>query len=183
MRFFDNGNKGLCIANLLSAIPVSYEHGLTVGSINMRQLELMEDYHTVMGLQGDIIQYQLLSQTGLSGLMCRENNKPDNCGFKPHASNALDVVQLQDDDDDDANFIQGIRQRLELVKTKNIQTWLEENTSWNPMHNKRHNVYIPNPWDIFGNQLTSGLGYHQQHISQWQSCMSHDLRIIPCCSQ
>eukprot|EP00957_Ditylum_brightwellii_P083649 6358280-Ditylum_brightwellii.AAC.1 len=83
-----------------------------------------------MGLWGAAIQYQLLSWTGLSGLMCRENNKPDNCGFEAQASGALDIIQLQDNNDNDTNFIQGIGQRLELVKTKNIQ-------------NKPHNIYIP----------------------------------------
>eukprot|EP00957_Ditylum_brightwellii_P032013 2427322-Ditylum_brightwellii.AAC.1 len=37
------------------------------------------------------------------------------------------IVQLYEDDDNDTNLIQGIRQRVELVKMKNIQAWLEEN--------------------------------------------------------
>eukprot|EP00957_Ditylum_brightwellii_P182411 13895488-Ditylum_brightwellii.AAC.1 len=61
----------------------------------------------------------------------RENNKPNNCSFKAQTSSTLNIVQLQEDDNDDACFIQGIRQRLELVETKNIQAWFEENPSWN----------------------------------------------------
>eukprot|EP00957_Ditylum_brightwellii_P183781 13998776-Ditylum_brightwellii.AAC.1 len=44
------GNNDLCIVSLPSVIPVSYEHDLTTGTLNSRQLELMEDYHSIMDL-------------------------------------------------------------------------------------------------------------------------------------
>eukprot|EP00957_Ditylum_brightwellii_P135209 10310064-Ditylum_brightwellii.AAC.1 len=47
------GNDNLCIVSLPSVIPVSYKHGLTAGALNSRQLELMEDYHPIMGLWGN----------------------------------------------------------------------------------------------------------------------------------
>eukprot|EP00957_Ditylum_brightwellii_P011448 865352-Ditylum_brightwellii.AAC.1 len=70
------GNKDLHVVSLPSVVLVSYEHGLMAGSINMYQLELMEDYHTVVVLWNTTIQYQLSSQTGLSGLTFSKNNKP-----------------------------------------------------------------------------------------------------------
>eukprot|EP00957_Ditylum_brightwellii_P171865 13083759-Ditylum_brightwellii.AAC.1 len=42
----------------------------------------MEDYHPIMGLWGDIIQYQFSSQSCMSVLTQRANNVPGNWGFE-----------------------------------------------------------------------------------------------------
>eukprot|EP00957_Ditylum_brightwellii_P014891 1123246-Ditylum_brightwellii.AAC.1 len=47
------GDNNLCIVSLPSVILVSYKHGLTAGALNSHQLELMEDYHPIMGLWGN----------------------------------------------------------------------------------------------------------------------------------
>eukprot|EP00957_Ditylum_brightwellii_P074564 5666007-Ditylum_brightwellii.AAC.1 len=108
---FDDND--LCIISLPSVILVSYEHGLTAETLNSHQLELMEDYHPSMGLWCDTMQYQFSSQSGMSVLTQHANNVPDNQGFESQASGAVDVVQLNDDNNDDEPFIQGIKQCLE----------------------------------------------------------------------
>eukprot|EP00957_Ditylum_brightwellii_P120545 9196522-Ditylum_brightwellii.AAC.1 len=55
------GDDDLCIVSLPAVIPVSYEHGLMTGTLNSRQLEVMEDYHPIMGLWGNTMQYQFSS--------------------------------------------------------------------------------------------------------------------------
>eukprot|EP00957_Ditylum_brightwellii_P000018 1245-Ditylum_brightwellii.AAC.1 len=90
----------------------------------------MEDYHPIMGLWGNTMQYQFSSQSGMSALTLRANDVPDNCGFELQASGAVAIVQLHEDDNDDEPFIQGIRHCLEILKKHNIQSWLENNPSW-----------------------------------------------------
>eukprot|EP00957_Ditylum_brightwellii_P148798 11328053-Ditylum_brightwellii.AAC.1 len=82
----------------------------------------MEEYHPIMGLWGDTMQYQFSSRSGMSALTLRANDVPDNCGFKPCASSAVDIFQLQEDNgnDNDKPFIQGIRHCLEMLKKHNI---------------------------------------------------------------
>eukprot|EP00957_Ditylum_brightwellii_P174659 13298856-Ditylum_brightwellii.AAC.1 len=46
-------NDNLHIISLPSVIPVSYKCGLTAGALNLHQLQLMEDYHPIMGLWGN----------------------------------------------------------------------------------------------------------------------------------
>eukprot|EP00957_Ditylum_brightwellii_P114853 8758026-Ditylum_brightwellii.AAC.1 len=104
------GNDDLCIVSLPSVILVSYEYGLTAGALNSCQLELMEDYHSIMGLWGSTMQYQFSSQSGMSALTQCANDVPDNQSFESRASSAVDVVQLNEDNTDDEPFIQGIRQ-------------------------------------------------------------------------
>eukprot|EP00957_Ditylum_brightwellii_P030640 2321920-Ditylum_brightwellii.AAC.1 len=125
------GDGNLCIVSLLLVIPVSYEHGLTAGALNSRQLELMEEYHPNMGLWGDTMQYQFSSWSGMSALTQRANNVPDNWGFESQASGAVDNVQLHKDDDNNEPFIQGIGHHLEMLRKHNIQSWLEVNANWN----------------------------------------------------
>eukprot|EP00957_Ditylum_brightwellii_P144367 10997832-Ditylum_brightwellii.AAC.1 len=82
----------------------------------------MEDYHPIMGLWGNIMQYQFSSQSGMSALTQRANDVPDNQGFKSRASGAVDVLQLNDDDNNDEPFIQCISQHLEMLRKHNIQS-------------------------------------------------------------
>eukprot|EP00957_Ditylum_brightwellii_P208565 15358059-Ditylum_brightwellii.AAC.1 len=77
------------------------------------------------------MQYQFSSQSGISALTQRANNVPDNQCFESWASGAVDVVQLHKGDNDNKPFIQGIRHRLEMLQKHNIQSWLEDNPSWN----------------------------------------------------
>eukprot|EP00957_Ditylum_brightwellii_P180259 13731747-Ditylum_brightwellii.AAC.3 len=76
------GDDNLCIVSLPLVISVSYEHGLTTGTLNLYQLEQMKDYHPIMGLWGDTMQYQFSSRSGMSALMLRANDVLDNCSFK-----------------------------------------------------------------------------------------------------
>eukprot|EP00957_Ditylum_brightwellii_P118884 9066864-Ditylum_brightwellii.AAC.1 len=85
------GGDDLCIVSLLSMIPVSYKHDLTAGALNSRQLEQMEDYHPIMSLWGNTMQYQFSSWSGMSALMLHANNIPDNYSFKLRASGAVDI--------------------------------------------------------------------------------------------
>eukprot|EP00957_Ditylum_brightwellii_P001117 88636-Ditylum_brightwellii.AAC.1 len=55
------GDNDLCIVSLSAAIPVSYEHSLTAGTLNSCHLEAIEEYHPVMGLWGYTTQYQFSS--------------------------------------------------------------------------------------------------------------------------
>eukprot|EP00957_Ditylum_brightwellii_P130120 9925087-Ditylum_brightwellii.AAC.1 len=55
----------------------------------------MEEYHPIMGLCGDTMQYQFSSLSGMSALTQCANDVPDNWGFKSWASGDVDVVQLQ----------------------------------------------------------------------------------------
>eukprot|EP00957_Ditylum_brightwellii_P043735 3316266-Ditylum_brightwellii.AAC.1 len=80
----------------------------------------MEDYHPTMGMWGDIMQYQFSSWSGMSALTQRANNVPDNRGFESQASGAVDVVQLNNDDNNNEPFIQGIKQCLEMLRKHNI---------------------------------------------------------------
>eukprot|EP00957_Ditylum_brightwellii_P130970 9990224-Ditylum_brightwellii.AAC.2 len=54
----------------------------------------MEDYHPIMGLWGDTMQYQFSSMCGMPALTLCANGVLDNYGFEPRASGAVDVVQL-----------------------------------------------------------------------------------------
>eukprot|EP00957_Ditylum_brightwellii_P036965 2798339-Ditylum_brightwellii.AAC.1 len=96
----------------------------------------MEEYHPIMGLWGNTMQYQFSSQYGMSALTQHINNVPDNQGFESGAISAVDIVQLHKDDDNDEPFIQGIRHCLEMLKKHNIQSWLEDNPSWNAPQDK-----------------------------------------------
>eukprot|EP00957_Ditylum_brightwellii_P119885 9148199-Ditylum_brightwellii.AAC.2 len=114
------GDDDLRIVNLPSVTPVPYEHGLTAGALNSCQLQLMEEYHPIMGLWGDTMQYQFSSWSGMSALTQCVNDVPDNWGFESQASSAVDVVQLHKDEDDTKSFIQGIRQYSEMLRKHNI---------------------------------------------------------------
>eukprot|EP00957_Ditylum_brightwellii_P031896 2418514-Ditylum_brightwellii.AAC.2 len=72
----------------------------------------------------------------MSALTLHANEVPDNWGFESWASGAVDVVQLHDNDNNDEPFIQGIRYRLEILKKHNIQSWLQDNPSWNAPQDK-----------------------------------------------
>eukprot|EP00957_Ditylum_brightwellii_P117635 8972622-Ditylum_brightwellii.AAC.1 len=80
----------------------------------------MEEYHLIMGLQGNTMQYQFSSQSGMFALTQHANDVPNNWGFESQASSAFDVVQLHKDDDNNEPFIQGIRQYLEMLRKHNI---------------------------------------------------------------
>eukprot|EP00957_Ditylum_brightwellii_P016779 1262701-Ditylum_brightwellii.AAC.1 len=86
---FDNND--LCIVSLPSVIPVSYEHGLTSGALSSHQLEQMEEYHSIMGLWDNTMQYQFSLWSGISALIQCANNVPDNQGFESQASGAVDI--------------------------------------------------------------------------------------------
>eukprot|EP00957_Ditylum_brightwellii_P081655 6211770-Ditylum_brightwellii.AAC.1 len=104
----------------------------------------MEDYHPIMGLWGDTMQYQFSSRFGTSALTQCANNVPDNQGFESQASSAVDVVQLNDDDNNDEPFIQGISQCLEMLRKHNIQSLLKDNPSWNaPQDKPAQTLFIP----------------------------------------
>eukprot|EP00957_Ditylum_brightwellii_P138631 10567006-Ditylum_brightwellii.AAC.1 len=62
------GNNNLCIVSLPLVIPVSYKHGLTSGALSSCQLEQMKEYHPIMSLWGNTIQYQFSSHFGMSAL-------------------------------------------------------------------------------------------------------------------
>eukprot|EP00957_Ditylum_brightwellii_P088732 6757200-Ditylum_brightwellii.AAC.1 len=80
----------------------------------------MEDYHPIMGLWGNTMQYQFSSRPGMSALTQHINDVPDNQGFESWANGAVDVVQLNDDNNNDEHFIQGIRQHLEMLRKHSI---------------------------------------------------------------
>eukprot|EP00957_Ditylum_brightwellii_P164582 12530346-Ditylum_brightwellii.AAC.2 len=86
------GDNNFCIVSLPSAIPVSYKHSLTAGSLNSCQLELMEEYHPIMVLWSNIMQYQFSSQSGMSALTQCAKDVSDNWSFESWASSAVDVV-------------------------------------------------------------------------------------------
>eukprot|EP00957_Ditylum_brightwellii_P068102 5169078-Ditylum_brightwellii.AAC.2 len=77
-----------------------------------------------MGLWGDNMQYQFSSLSGISALTQRANNVPDNQVFESRASGACDVVQLNNDNNNNEPFIQGIRQRLEMLRKHNTSLGL-----------------------------------------------------------
>eukprot|EP00957_Ditylum_brightwellii_P204186 15338042-Ditylum_brightwellii.AAC.2 len=54
--------------------------------------------------------------TGLSGLIQKKNDIPDNRGFDLHKSGLLQVVALLEDCDEDEPFILSIEQCLDIVK-------------------------------------------------------------------
>eukprot|EP00957_Ditylum_brightwellii_P059793 4539782-Ditylum_brightwellii.AAC.2 len=104
----------------------------------------MEDYHPIMGLWGNIMQYQFSSWSGMSALTQCANNVPDNQGFELQTSGAVDVVQLHKDDNDNNPFIQVIRHCLEMLKKHNIQSWLEDNPGRNtPQDKPAQTLFIP----------------------------------------
>eukprot|EP00957_Ditylum_brightwellii_P125226 9545846-Ditylum_brightwellii.AAC.1 len=104
----------------------------------------MEDYHPIMGLWGDTIQYQFSSRSGMSALTLHANNIPDNCSFKSLARSAVDIIQLHKDDFDDEPFIQGIRHCLKMLKKHNIQSWLKDNPSWSALQGTpAQTLFIP----------------------------------------
>eukprot|EP00957_Ditylum_brightwellii_P105574 8048625-Ditylum_brightwellii.AAC.1 len=137
------GDSDLCIVSLPAVIPVSYEHGLTAGTLNSCQLEAMEDYHPIMDLWGDTMQYQFSLWSGMSALMLCTNSFLDNHGFESRASKAVGVVQLQEDDNNNEPFIQCIRHHLEMLKKHNIQSWLEDNPDWCAPQDKPQTLFIP----------------------------------------
>eukprot|EP00957_Ditylum_brightwellii_P124100 9459524-Ditylum_brightwellii.AAC.1 len=138
------GDNNLCIVSLPLVILVSYEHGLTSGALSSRQLEQMEEYHPIMGLWGNTMQYQFSSRFGMLALIQRANDVPDNQGFELWASGAVDIVQLHKDDNDNEPFNQGISHRLEMLKKHNIQSWLKNNPSWNAPQDKPAQIlFIP----------------------------------------
>eukprot|EP00957_Ditylum_brightwellii_P147547 11236518-Ditylum_brightwellii.AAC.1 len=47
------GDNNLHSVSLPLVIPLSYEHSLRAGALNLCQLEQMEDYQPIMGLWGD----------------------------------------------------------------------------------------------------------------------------------
>eukprot|EP00957_Ditylum_brightwellii_P000760 60344-Ditylum_brightwellii.AAC.1 len=80
----------------------------------------------------------------MSALTQCNNDVPDNWGFESQASSAVDIVQLNNDNNNDEHFIQGIRQRLEILKKHNIQSWLKDNPSWNtPQDKPAQMLFIP----------------------------------------
>eukprot|EP00957_Ditylum_brightwellii_P057778 4381186-Ditylum_brightwellii.AAC.1 len=96
----------------------------------------MEEYHPIMGLWGNVMQYQFSSRSSIFALTQCTNSVPDNQDFRSQASGVVDVVQLHKNDDDDKPFIQGIRCRLEMLKKHNIQSLLKDNPSWNAPQDK-----------------------------------------------
>eukprot|EP00957_Ditylum_brightwellii_P064958 4927884-Ditylum_brightwellii.AAC.1 len=61
-----------------------------------------------MGLWADTLTYQLSPATGLSGLMQKRGDAPDNQGFEAHEDGLLPVVALLENCDDDIAFISNI---------------------------------------------------------------------------
>eukprot|EP00957_Ditylum_brightwellii_P180526 13751096-Ditylum_brightwellii.AAC.1 len=97
-----------------------------------------------MDLWGDTMQYQFSSWSGMSALTQHANDVPDKWGFESQASCIVDIVQLNDDNNNDEPFIQGIKQHLEMLRKHNIQSWLEHNPSWNaPQDKPAQMLFIP----------------------------------------
>eukprot|EP00957_Ditylum_brightwellii_P064818 4917901-Ditylum_brightwellii.AAC.1 len=106
---------------------MSYEHGLTAGNLNLHQLEQMEKYCPIMGMWGDTMQCQFSSRLGMSALTMKTNDIPDNCCFESCTISAVGAVKLQEGNNNDKPFIQGIRHCLEMPKKYSIQSCLEDN--------------------------------------------------------
>eukprot|EP00957_Ditylum_brightwellii_P022282 1681443-Ditylum_brightwellii.AAC.1 len=86
------------MVSLHSAIPVSYSHDLQLGKVTNEDLRFdTEFYHPLVGLWSDTLAYQFSSVTGLSGLMQKKSNVPNNQGFKLYKEGALSVVALLED--------------------------------------------------------------------------------------
>eukprot|EP00957_Ditylum_brightwellii_P170266 12961386-Ditylum_brightwellii.AAC.2 len=75
-------------------IPASYKHGLTSGALSSHQLEQMEEYHPIMGLWGNTMQYQFSLQSGMSVLTQSANNIVGKLGFESQVSGAVNILQL-----------------------------------------------------------------------------------------
>ena len=116
------------MVHLLSAIPVSYAHGLQSGRVSNKDHKYdTEAYHPLMGLWADTLAYQLSSVTSLSGSTQKKDDVPDNQGFKKREAGLLPVVDLLKDCKEDKDFIANIEQHLDLVKNLNIAAWLKDN--------------------------------------------------------
>eukprot|EP00957_Ditylum_brightwellii_P135906 10366191-Ditylum_brightwellii.AAC.1 len=84
------GDNLLHVVSLLSAILVSYEHGLQSGKVINEDLRYdSETYHPLMGLWVDTLAYQLSSATGLSGLMQKKDDVPDSQEFEAREDGLL----------------------------------------------------------------------------------------------
>eukprot|EP00957_Ditylum_brightwellii_P059167 4490222-Ditylum_brightwellii.AAC.1 len=113
------------------AIMVLYAHELHLGKVNNDDLRFdAEVYHPLMGLWSDMLVYQFSSATGLSGLVQKKSNVPDNQGFELHEEGALPVVSLLEDCDEDKPFIINIEQCLDMVKNLNVAAWLKDHPNW-----------------------------------------------------
>eukprot|EP00957_Ditylum_brightwellii_P184557 14056091-Ditylum_brightwellii.AAC.1 len=77
-----------------------------------------------------MLAYQLSSATGLSGLMKKKDDVPNNQGFKLREDGLLPVVALLEDCDEDEAFISNIEQQLDFIKNLNIATWLQDHPDW-----------------------------------------------------
>eukprot|EP00957_Ditylum_brightwellii_P196359 14960771-Ditylum_brightwellii.AAC.1 len=79
-----------------------------------------------MGLWANTLAYQLLLATGLSGLMQKEDNVPNNQEFEAYEDGLLPVVALLEDCNDNEAFISNIAWQLDYIKNSNVATWLKD---------------------------------------------------------
>eukprot|EP00957_Ditylum_brightwellii_P015693 1183504-Ditylum_brightwellii.AAC.2 len=70
--------------------------------------------------------YQFSLATGLSGLMQKKKNVPNNQGFELREEGALPVVALLEGCNKDEPLIVNIKQCLDMVKNLNITAWLKD---------------------------------------------------------
>eukprot|EP00957_Ditylum_brightwellii_P140553 10708420-Ditylum_brightwellii.AAC.1 len=119
------------MVHLPSAILVSYAHRLQSGKVSNKDLRGdNEAYHPLMGFWADMLAYQLSLATGLSGLMQKKDDVPDNQGFEPRVECLLPVITLLEDCEEDEEFITNIKQCLDLAKNSNIASWLKDHPNW-----------------------------------------------------
>eukprot|EP00957_Ditylum_brightwellii_P147548 11236518-Ditylum_brightwellii.AAC.2 len=71
------------------------------------------------------------------------HNVLDSHSIKSHASSAVDVVQLQEEEDDNKPFIHSMIHCLEMLKKHNIQYWQEDNPDWYAPQDKPQTLFIP----------------------------------------
>eukprot|EP00957_Ditylum_brightwellii_P062872 4769972-Ditylum_brightwellii.AAC.1 len=125
------GDDPLHVVSLPLAIPVLYEHGLQSGKVTNKDLRYdSELYHPLMGFWANTLTYQLLSATGLSGLMQKKDDAPDSRGFEACEDGLLPVVALLEDCDDNEALTSNIARRLGYIKNSNVATWLKDHPEW-----------------------------------------------------
>eukprot|EP00957_Ditylum_brightwellii_P116616 8895580-Ditylum_brightwellii.AAC.1 len=126
------GMKGAKIKKIPSADNVlpPNDDGLWAKSPMRSSDSMLRHITSLMGLWSDTLAYQFSSATGLSDLMQKRNDIPNNRGFKSHKSGALQVVTLLEECNKGEPFIINIEQHLNMVKKSNISAWLKDHPNW-----------------------------------------------------